>query len=218
MENGLSSRPGSFGDNLEAVLLEKRLSHQAAARLVGVSRQTISFWVAKKHAPAQDDVPAIAERLGVPPHRLLIGGAAPKQPRFPLAAFLVGGVHREISLTIDDELQAYLIELGSRLSMFRDGADLTVEECCDLLRVSPAIWAMWEQGAAWPDPLVLNAFCEAYGCSLDWLCRGDLGSLQDKTRTAVRKLDQRLPEILASRRRRKHMDRASLFGPLAATG
>lgn len=214
--NNVGDRPGSFRDNLKAVLHEKRLSHQAAAELTGYSRQSISFWVEGRHEPSIKDIPGIAAALGVPAERLLIG---PRSQRVVDRGLIVGAVHPHVVREIDEDLQTHLIEVGSRLKMFRDALEIDLAECCEALNVLPEVWLLWERGEGIGDPLILVEFCNRYGCTMDWIERGEIGSLADKTRTAMRKLDQRTPEDLARARRRRHNDRsASALHSFAAAG
>lgn len=82
--------------------------------------------------------------------------------------------------TASDDREA----IGSRLRQLRLAAapGLTIKEYADKFGFSRSTYAMWETGQSLLGPMEAVALCAEYGVTLDWVFRGDRGSLNQAAR------------------------------------
>ena len=57
-------------DILREIMIEKGLSQQALANILGVNQTTVSQWLIGKKKPGYDNIMVIYEKLGVEPNVL----------------------------------------------------------------------------------------------------------------------------------------------------
>lgn len=61
------------------------------------------------------------------------------------------------------------INLGSKISEYRQNKGLTQEELAGRIGVTPQALSKWERGQSLPDITLLVALCQVLGCSADYL-------------------------------------------------
>jgi transcriptional regulator with XRE-family HTH domain len=85
-------------------------------------------------------------------------------------------------------------EIGERLRMVRMLLDDNLTRFLSNYRTSATIWRQWESGKTYPDPETMVAFCCDWGCTMDWLYRADIGSLD---RVLRKRLERAYPDQMA---------------------
>ena len=64
-----------------------------------------------------------------------------------------------------------------RIRAVRVALNLRPIEVCRAIGVSKTQYSQWESGKNWPDSADAIRFCERYGVSMDWIYRGQAGTL-----------------------------------------
>jgi len=90
--------------------------------------------------------------------------------------------------------------VGIRLAASRSALGLTQEKIAEEIGVGQSTWANWEGGTRLADPIAMIRFCDAYNMTMDWLYRGQRGTLPHDLAEKIRQFYPRGIEPATKRR------------------
>jgi transcriptional regulator with XRE-family HTH domain len=153
------------GRRLRELRVGAKISRKALAKQIGVSVTAVIKWETDKASPELQRLCVIAQALEVETHELLRRVGEPVT-----AAMLVG---------YDQEVLQWWVRFGQRLKKTREALRLPiagVAAACSYPGMSVDtlidLWPRYEAGEAVPNPIVCERFCDTFGVTLEWLCRG----------------------------------------------
>jgi len=83
-------------------------------------------------------------------------------------------------------------ELGSRIRLAREQADITREHTAAIIGVAPQTVWYWESGRSRPQAHRLQALAKTYGVTVDWLLGN--GPLPEGEEEEILRIYRRIPE------------------------